>query len=365
MLGNDFVINENYCNQKCQYCLTGESNIKQSHKDKLIFKKPKIDTYSPESKLGKDLNTIVQRVLQKFKTPLLKVSGGEIFLIKGITDFIEKIAMNHSVIVVQTNGVLVDSEYLYRLKIPGNIVIQISLDSHLHFGNSYRIQRKDLHKRAIKRISKIIESGLPVEIYSVLTDRSVTQMNEFAAWLLKFDNRPLYFPYPVRGPNSDRFQVRPEQFKYIERFLESFGRYSSVLPPEQYFKRLLNFYQESGRHFRCYLPLLVLSTFSDGILTACPNIWFNNMGNLLEDDWEKAGDKVGNTGLYTALLGSRPRLKACRSCYTPWDLLTLYFDDEITLDDLLSSPLYRPEAVQSVIERKKAQMNRFKKVSPQ
>lgn len=345
MLGNDFVINENYCNQ---YYLTGESN----------FKKPIADTYNPESKLGKDLNTIVQRILQKFKTPLLKVSGGEIFLIKGIIDFIEKTAINHSVTVVQTNGVLVSSECLDRLKKLGNIVIQISLDSHLHFGNSYRIQREDLHERAIKQISKIIESGLPVEMYSVLNDRSVTQMDEFAAWLLKFDNKPLYFPYPVRGPNSDRFQVRPEQFRYIEHFLESFGKYSPVLPPEQYFIRLLNFYKEAGRNFRCCLPLLVLSTFNDGIFTACPNILFNNMGNLLEDEWEKAGEKVGNTALYSTLLGSRPRLEACRSCYTPWDLLTLYFDDKITLDDLLISPLYRPEAVQGVIEQKKTQMHR-------
>ncbi|MBD2830396.1 hypothetical protein ID875_27335 [Streptomyces globisporus] len=47
----------------------------------------------------------------------------------------------------------------------------------------------------------------------------------------------------------------------------------------------MSFYRNSGRTFRCHLPRMVISTFSDGAVTPCPNIWFSNMGNLLEDDW--------------------------------------------------------------------------------
>jgi MoaA/NifB/PqqE/SkfB family radical SAM enzyme len=354
LLGNDLVINEDSCNLSCEYCLTGQSNLKDTHRLQLIFQPPKRDTYTPGSELADRVDRVAERLRTRFSLPLLKVTGGEIFLVKGIMEFLEQEAAKHEVLVVQTNAVLVKPEHLERLRSWGNVVMQVSLDSHLPFGNSYRVASEGLHHKVVAAVSAIVSSGLPTEIYGVLNDRSVTELPSFASWLAGFESRPVFFPFPVRGPGSEAFKVRPDQVSLIEDFAARYGEFAAILPPQPYFGRLLSFYHEGKRTFRCHLPRLVISTFSDGMVTPCPNIWFSDMGNVFDEDGgDKALDQVGETGLYKALLAPRPRLKACHGCFTPWDTLSMYFDDEITLDELCKAPTYSPARIRSLLEQMK------------
>ena len=78
------------------------------------------------------------------------------------------------------------------------------------------------------------------------------------------------------------------------------------------------------------------------------------MGSLTEDEsWEGALDKVNASPFYQLLLGDRPRLNACKGCFTPWDTLSLYFEDFITLDELCRAPSYGNPEVRALLERKK------------
>lgn len=349
LLGNDLVINEDSCNLSCTYCLTGQSNLKEGHRLKLIFDPPKRDTYAAGTELAERVDTVSERVRTRFSVPLLKVTGGEIFLVRGIMDFLAREAPKYEVVVVQTNGMLVGEDHLERLRGMGNVVLQVSLDSHLHRGNSYRVDKPELHAKLIRAITRILDSGIACEIYGVLNDRSVLDLPEFAAWLGGFRDPPVYFPFPVRGPDSERFAVRPDQVRHIEDFVGRYDEFAAVLPPKAYFERLLSFYRAGRRTFRCHLPRLVVSTFSDGVVTPCPNIWFSDMGTIVEDTWRDTLDKVGHTGLYQALLAERPRLTACHGCFTPWDTLSMYFDDEITLDELCAAPTYSPEPIRRML----------------
>ncbi|MEU6021908.1 radical SAM protein [Micromonospora sp. NPDC047134] len=358
LIGNDLVVNEDSCNLSCTYCLTGQSNLKQSHSAQLIFGPPVRDRYGEGTPLGRRLPVIDKRIDDTFRVPLLKVTGGEVFLVAGVMDFLREQAAEHEVLVVQTNGVLVRDEHLAEFAEWGNVVVQVSLDSHLFQGNSYRVHSESLHEKVVRRIEAIIDSGLEVEIYGVLNDRSVTELEEFAAWLGDRSKPPILFPFPVRGPDSEGFAIRPDQVKHIEALAANYDRYASVLPPRAYLDRLLSFYREGGRTFRCHLPRMVISTFSDGVVTPCPNIWFSNMGNLLNDDWQDTLSRVGKTGLYQALLAPRPRLNACRGCFTPWDTLSMYFDDEITLDELCAAPTYSPPRIRQMILERKQQYDR-------
>lgn len=174
-------------------------------------------------------------------------------------------------------------------------------------------------------------------------------MVSFARWLAAVPTSPVFFPFPARGPDAAKFQLRQDQVSHVEDLVESYDELAPVMPPRPYFDRLLRFYREGGRTFRCHLPRLVVSSFSDGVVTPCPNIWFSDMGNVMEDEPEHVLDKVGTTGLYQALLAPRPRLKACRGCFTPWDTLSMYFEDEITLDELCAAPTYAPAGVRGRI----------------
>jgi hypothetical protein len=202
-------------------------------------------------------------------------------------------------------------------------------------------------------VTRIIDSGIPTEIYTVVNDRSVDTLEEFAAWLADFAHAPTFFPFPVRGPDTDRFAIRAEQVPLIERLACRHDDFAAVLPPRAYLERLIRFYADGERRFRCHLPRLVVSTFSDGVITPCPNIWFSDIGNLTGPDPARSLARVGNTGLYKALLADRPRLTPCKGCFTPWDLLSMYLDDEISLDELCASPTYAAPAIRAILEEKK------------
>jgi MoaA/NifB/PqqE/SkfB family radical SAM enzyme len=359
MLGNDLVINEDSCNLSCQYCLTGQSNLKDSHRLQLIFQPPKRDTYAPGTELASRIDRVADRLRTRFDLPLLKVTGGEIFVVQGIMDFLEAQAPSYEVLVVQTNAMLVRDEHLERFRAWGNVVMQVSLDSHLWYGNSYRVISEAQHGKLVDAVARILRSGLPTEIYTVLNSRSVTQLDSFADWLSGFEQTPVFFPFPVRGPDAEDFKVRPDQVCLIERFASRYDDFARILPPRAYFARLLRFYREGRRNFRCHLPRLVVSTFSDGVVTPCPNIWFTDMGNVLNDSapGSRSGaevlDRVGDTGLYKALLAPQPRLKACHGCFTPWDTLSMYFDDEITLSELCAAPTYAPKRIRALLKQLK------------
>lgn len=356
LLGNDLVINENACNLGCEYCLTGQSNLKSSHDDQLIFQQPVLEHYSPDNPLGDRLKLIVDRVEQKLAPPLLKLTGGEIFLAKGIMDFIEKMSPLHEAVIVQTNGLPLNDAKIERLSKLGNIIVQISLDSSNYQGNSYRVLAERIHKMVLSRITSVLEAGLPLELYGVLNDRSVEYLPEFVQWCAQFkDNVPQLFPFPVRGPDSEKFKVRPDQYHYIDQLHSMREQYPELLPPQAYLDRLSGFYHDGKRTFRCHLPRLVLSTFDDGVATPCPNIWFHSMGNLTEENWQPALEQVNSSPFYQLLLAERPRLDACKGCFTPWDTLSLYFDDLISIDELCRAPSYSPPGIRRLIEAKKTE----------
>lgn len=354
MLGNDLVVEEDSCNLSCSYCLTGQSNLKQGHRDRLIFQPPQPLQYAHGSDLAQRLDAIDGRVDAVLRPPLLKVTGGEIFLVRGILDFLERQAREHEILVVQTNGVLVREEHLDAFRRWGNVVVQLSLDGHTHQANSYRASNPRIHDMVLERACRILGSGIPVEVYCVLSDRSAPALAAFARWLLQFSTRPVLYPFPVRGPDAATFTAGPGGVAAVEELLESYAELEPVLPPRAYLMRLLRFYREGGRSFRCHLPRLVTSTFSDGVVTPCPNIWFSDMGNVLQQDHVETLGRIGSTGLYRALLAPAPRLSACRGCFTPWDTLSMYFDGELTLDELCSAPTYAAPGIRALVAALKA-----------
>lgn len=355
LLGNDLVVNEDSCNLTCAYCLTGQSNLKQSHRDQLIQKPPKEDRYGADSALGRQLDAICDRLGGQLRYPFLKVTGGEIFLVKGIMDFFERAARRHDVVVVQTNGVPVRDEHLARFREWGNVVLQVSLDSHRYDGNAYRARNAAFHDMMLEKTRGIIESGVPTEIYAVMHDRSIGDLAGFADWLGSLSHPAVLLPFPIRGPSRDAYwPPAGDSLAAVDQVLAAWERLRAVLPPRVYLEAMARFIATGRRDFRCHLPRLVMSSFSDGGITPCPNIWFNILGNVLEDDWQAVAAKVGQAAIYQALLAPRPRLDACKTCFTPWDLLSFYFEDLISLDQLCVSPTYAPPAIRALLQAEKA-----------
>ena len=338
LLANDLVMNEDSCNLSCSYCLTGQSNFKDGHLDQRIFDPPQRDDCGPESDLGRRIRLVLDAGRSAHDPPVVKLTGGEVFLLRGIVDLIEEVADSYESLVVQTNAALISEKMLDRLAAVDNLVLQVSLDSVGFDGNSYRVGSQQIHERLVRRIERCLDTMPFVEIYTVINDRSIDHLMGLASYLSGWDG-VRFFPFPVRGPSSAAYAPKPEQHIAIAELIEAWDDLGPALPHRAYAERLGRFYEEGTRTFACHVPRFVVSSFSDGVLTPCPNIWFSDLGNLI-DDPEGASRAIGTTRFYDVLLQPRPRIDACKGCFTPWDTLSMLVEGEMTLDEITSDPPY-------------------------
>jgi MoaA/NifB/PqqE/SkfB family radical SAM enzyme len=340
MVVNDLVIAEDSCNLSCEYCLTGQSMFKQQHLLQRIFDPPRPNSCLP----GTDLHDRLQAILDSVATqdiPVVKISGGEVFLVRGIMAFIEHLSARYETVVVLTNGLLLTDNKLARLKQLGNIVLQMSLDATRYAGNSYRVRSEDVHNKVMERIYRILEHAFPTEIYTVLNDRSIGALEQTYEDLLPYAAHTTVFPFPVRGPTREKFLPKPDQYPMLRKVIDQAQRYGSLIPSRPYLDRLWSFFRDGGRTFRCHLPRIAFTSFDDGKTTSCPNIWFNDVGNLVEESADAVFGRLKTNKFRQLLLADRPRIDACKACYTPWDPVSLYFEGQLTLDELAHVPIYR------------------------
>jgi len=355
MLVNDLVVMEENCNMTCSYCLTGQSVFKKSHEQKRIFEPPRPASYADDAPLKARLDGALAAVEKNLALPVIKVTGGEILLIRGVVDFLERLAERYEIVVIQTNGVRLDADLLRRIRGWGNACLQISLDASDYEGNSHRSRTREEHAHALARIGDALQSEIGVEIYAVLNDRSLPRLECTLKWFAARRGNVVVCPFPVRGPDRDTFFPHRDDVEVLRSVVLGYERYAGVLPPRAYMLRLLRFFDEGGRTFRCHLPRFAFTTFDDGGLTPCPNIWFTSLGNVLQSDPEAAIAAIGTTAFHQVLTAERPRIAACKGCFTPWDLLSMYVDGEISLDELCRVPMYagpRSRArIQEIAER--------------
>lgn len=337
----DMIIKEDDCNLNCEYCLTGQSWFTEEHLMQNIFSPPTVHSCVKGSPLYEKLSLIIEKVASR-NIPVIKISGGEVFMIKGFLDFLEmKVAPLFETVVVLTNGILINSRRLDRLQNIKNLVIQLSLDAMNFVGNSYRISNLRVYHKFMKRLYPLLNSGIPIEIYAVLNDRSIDHIEDTVRKLQPYSENIALYPFPVRGPNRAKYLPRPDQIHKVEWLIKNRDRYIEMLPSMAYLERLLLFFKEAKRTFRCHLPRIAFTAFENGTTTSCPNIWFNKVSNLLEQSTSEVFTKLSDSTFRELLLAKRPKLEACQHCYTPWDSVTLYFEDKITLEELSRCPIYR------------------------
>jgi MoaA/NifB/PqqE/SkfB family radical SAM enzyme len=266
-------------------------------------------------------------------------------------DLFRRVAARYSTVVIQTNGVLVRPEMCREIKSWGNACLQISLDAFDYEGNAYRARNRRQHDLAMANIVRILDTGVPTEIYVVLTDRSVPSLQMTLERLRPYAGHVVAYPFPVRGPSREEFLPRKEQLPFLDQVLADAERYGKLLPPKPYLVRLRDFLEIGRRRHRCYLPRLAFSTFDDGVFTPCPNVWFAKFGNLLESDAGEIFKNSAESAFLKLLLAPRPRTEACSTCYTPWEMLSLFLAGEVNIDDVCRSPMFAAEETRTALLR--------------
>jgi len=346
-LVNDLVAMEDVCNANCSYCITGSSSFKTKHnlkfcEDKLDFHLEKLlddENSYQEGRQFKERLDKVTEILKETTNPfILKVSGGEILLVKGIQNFIEKQAPLYKRMQVLTNGILLNDELLRCFVHIPNFSLQISMDGHTLELNNYRVKSEALQNKLLKVLALCNEYKINLEINCVLTDRNIEAIYDFAQYLKQYDN-VLLQPYPVRGKFREKFIPHKNQLSGLRRLLAEYDDLDKILPPKKYLEELVSFLELGERSKGCSIPSIIYQAFDDGIITPCPNIWYKSFGNILEAEDEVIG-KMNNDPFYKITNRKQAVLEECKHCFTPWDMLDLFIKGEISIDEISKIHLY-------------------------
>lgn len=333
---NDLVIAEDYCNMSCDYCLTDTSkfvNQKSVKQNKLI--------YHDGSRLKKNIDLVSSSIRDQYQVPILKVSGGEILLVKNIIEFIENESKKYKVIQLLTNGRNLNHTLLKRIKKLGNVCIQISIDHHTMAGNILRTKKQEILEQILVNIESVVKYNIPLEINCVLTNVNTPLIRSFVEYLLQYRGKNvMLMPFPIRGEAREEYLPTEEQLSGIEYIADNYDTYQAISAPKIYLEQLIYFLKAGERQFQCVAPSTSIGTFDTGVVTPCSNYWFQSLGNIIQDEKQTVYNNIDSHKIYHVLWNAQSKISSCKYCYTPWDITNLYYLNKLSLEELCGSPLY-------------------------
>lgn len=350
---NDFIIMPNMCNFGCDYCIFEEAP--EQRKDEFYDDKQKIKTvYDKEGTnevFFEKTELVLQRFNQAFRTPVLRICGGELFYIKDMISFIEKIHDNYETVQIISNGYFLNDDVLTRIQNMKNCILHISLDGHTQKLNSRRLKSKKQHEVLINNILNVIDKKIPLEIASCLTDINTGSFEEVIQFFSDKGGDVLLLPFPVRGEECKSYFPSEQAKEKFCNILNRYDNYKSVLPPKKYFESIAEFYQLGKRKQECHIPKTIVQTFHNGDICACCMDWSVKVGNITEKNTLEIWDAIKQNKMYNMYSMNPPRLKSCKTCFTVSDIINLYFNDSISREEIMGMKLFSGKETMKVMER--------------
>lgn len=333
---NSLEVEFELCNLRCKYCWLTLGNLDTFRKGNKLYSREN----NAQLKFDYTVDTLaenIRRILDKTKAAMLKVSGGEIFLLPELIDEFSRRKDNYTKIVLVSNGLKITEAYLDKLD-PAKFAFQISLDGHTDEANALRYPGDTKNtEKILTAIEKLTKRGFTVEISCVLTDHNVPFLKDFVVY---FGNRfpdVTIIPFPVRF--SDYFLSATDQnMVAIQSAWEAAPL--GTLPPEGY-KTALTDMVRSRKSNACYLPIISAPVCEDGSMPLCPCGIIGNRGNVFEMDAVVPLDRQ-HPDVQRVLWRQVPK---CASCFTHFDVMNLYIEDKISYAEMLQCGIYRDTAL--------------------
>ncbi len=341
---HDLVVQENVCNLACRYCMTADSRFP---KKKIRYKSLEYKSSGP---LADNIDSLQKRYQSRFDSPILKLSGGELFLIKDIERYIVEQSHSYEAVQILTNGMLLSPFVLDAMRHRPNIYFQISLDGHRQELNKLRTRCNKQLSQILSNLDELVERGFHTEIFCVLSSQNTAGLPEFCRFLIeKYDGKVGLTCFPVRHSIGAGFLPSLKQLKGLQEVIDHYAYYYESLPPLVYLEDIYTFMAtKKRRQLPCHVPYIMMQTFDSGDVTPCPYNWAVNLGNLITDANEVLSNYATHS-TYHMRTTRPPWAPFCRYCFTDANILSLYFEDEISMEELnWNRPIY---ALPGVVER--------------
>ena len=351
MIINDHILTEFMCNLRCTYCPCKVNLMRKEGSFLNTFSHSNILTNkeSVSDFLARNLKIIKRSKYQK-ETPILKLSGGEIFLIPEFMDMLSFLSNEYAIVQILTNGTLLTSPIIKKLRKFPNIHLQISLDGHTKRMNFYRFQDSKILTTILNNLTLISNSDIPLEINCVLTKVNIENFFEFVEVINHRVRQCIIYPFPVRS-YPELFPLSDQVDFFARNLKNKFPLVKNLLPPIQYLNSLIEFMKVGKRTKSCYVPYLVLATYGDGQLEACTCGSVKTLGNVLSDN---PYSKIGHDPCYNNVINPDLSPQCCRDCFTHYDIINLFLEGNIPSAKLRTIPFFAtPEVINKIIAMKK------------
>ena len=339
-LYHDYVVQCNRCNLSCKYCLSTEAGT--------VFAQ-----YTPVDGGNRNIDVdnaynVIKSFHDKMPAPLLKISGGEVFIYQNIYELLEKLSKLYSHIQVITNGVLLTEEVVDKVANLKNIGFNFSIDGHTAAMNSNRFQSEKMNQKLISIFEYALKKLGEIEITSVITDANYKDYKSFLSYLAGLDGKIVAFPIPVRGNEVNQLFSLQNRLEFASILMEAVGEYPGVLGPSLYYQRLAGFLKSEkiSRKDQCLIPLFAVQIFDTGIVTPCPLGWTISFGNMKENEKDIIFNNIEKNRIYDVLTHKNPKMTICKDCFSQTDIVTHYLNDMLPLDEVIRIPMYKEPDIQ-------------------
>ncbi len=345
----NFLIEQMHCDSSCAYCyLLQGKNINVP--------------YSYSGKLKKRLDEILAFSKEHFDSPLVKICGGEMFLMENLHEYVQELLKHYQYVLIQSNGRLIKDEDLEWIINEKRVLMQISIDGHTFDMNKYRFRDKELMEKVLHTIAVLKKNDVYTEVTSVIHRFNIEHYREFLEYL---DNLPggkvknaIKSTPLLLIDKSGIYRHTPDKIAHIENLVNDYEKYAHLLPPKAYMENYLALLRGERLEYTCYNPIVSLTVTDEGKVKGCTNVLSIdefNVGNLFDDGAETVKERFGNTKFQKLLLETEQRVPVCKKCYNFCSIYNLYFNGTISLEELCeNNPMFNlPEVKESLQSIKK------------
>ncbi|MBU7045192.1 MAG: radical SAM protein [Theionarchaea archaeon] len=197
------------CNLKCAFC---SSSHYTDQKKKL----------SPEEVVNFAHHLVDLQVFSVI------VSGGEPLMHPQVFDVINILSQGGIMVSVPTNGTLIDSAAIQKLKESGVGAVQISIDGKDEKTHDTIRGVKGTFKKAVKALKELVQSGVPTGGSTTVSQQNIDQIPDIAHLLSELGvgnyNVRACMPCGRAGPEYRDMAPPPEQWRNALASLDDLGK---------------------------------------------------------------------------------------------------------------------------------------------
>ncbi|MCK5511261.1 MAG: radical SAM protein [Thermodesulfovibrionia bacterium] len=297
------------CNLRCTHCY-----LPADHTRKDLPRVPSSLDLTTQEALG-----VIDQIARVNPEVMLILSGGEPLLREDVFELAGYASEKGMMVVLGSNGILINNEVAVALKQKGVFGVSISLDSVNPEIHESTRSYKGSWERAVNAVTTCNSNGLSVQINTVVTKNNYEEIPELIACAQNLGAK-VFSPFFLvcTGRGEDVTDITPEQYeKVLSVLLKSQKKYKDIMIRTRCaptFRRLL--YQNNPDSYllkmdsgKCMAGTHYCRLTPEGDVTPCPYIPLpvgNVRAQSFKDIWE--GSKE-----FSSL--RKPSLKGrCKEC---------------------------------------------------